>query len=108
MTKTNWKEEAAKIGSLGMPFARLLKSHLLRWFPALVKQLEATGDLEAYTVVMGYRALDKQATMVEQGTDYLIAHELAMAELLPTPPDEDQDDGDEATKETLLAQGVSL
>jgi hypothetical protein len=67
---------------------RMLEKHLKKFFPDLVREL--ANDLPAYLIVQTYDAMSMANRLEDEGTDPHTARELALADLLPTPP-EDQD-----------------
>jgi hypothetical protein len=86
-----WKEQAAEAVKAGyMPknhWERMLERHLRRLFPQLVQELG--DDLEAYLVVMTYDAMNLANRLEDEGTDPHTARELALEQLLPKAPDEE-------------------
>lgn len=88
----NWKQMAAEVIEKGyMPnnhWEAMLKRHLTRCFPDLVKDLG--NDLEPYCQVMTWNAEEFEEMLLDSGTDPHLAREQTMEHLLPMAP-EDQD-----------------
>lgn len=92
MTQINWKQlaaEAVKSGyQPGNSWEAMLDRHLQSHLPDLVKELNQSGDYQAYLQARTNNCLDEYLAMVDQGTDPHEARSSAMRTLLPTPPDE--------------------
>ncbi len=89
-----WSEGAAqaiKDGYLPGSWQPMLDRYLKENFPNLVQELEALGDYENYLVTRVEGAREKQSLMIEQGTAPQAARELALAELLPAPSEEEEE-----------------
>src|ERR1700731_3677544 len=86
-----WKEranEAIKEGYVVRnQWERMLEKHLKKFFPDLVREL--ANDLPAYLIVQTYNAMSMANRLEDEGTDPHTARELAMADLLPRAPDEE-------------------
>lgn len=106
-----WKAAAAaaeEAGYLaGNDLEKSLERHLRRLFPDLVTELGA--DLTPYLEVQVHLAHERMYRMEDQGMDPQAAREMALADLYPTPPDEqDQpepwevDDAQAATNDAAL------
>jgi hypothetical protein len=65
-----------------------LRRHVEKYLPNLAKELRKTGDFEAYLVVETAAAQDNYNLMTSQGMSADDARQAALADLLPTPPDE--------------------
>jgi hypothetical protein len=65
------------------------KRHMERLFPEKVKELKAAGQWEDYLVANVTRALEMENRIEDQGVDPQMAREIAMQELMPRPPDEE-------------------
>jgi hypothetical protein len=91
---SNWQERAAQALQEGYQpggtWERQLRRHLERFFPALVQELQAQGDWEAYLQAQTWEAKNFYADLCEQGLPPESARELAMERLFPKAP-EDED-----------------
>ena len=87
---TTWKQRAAEAIKAGYQpgngWERMLERHLKGMFSDLVKELGS--DLKHYLAVQTNDALEMYHRLTEQGTNPEAARELAMQQLLPKTPDE--------------------
>lgn len=83
-----WQELAAALVDYhpGNQWERMLERHLRQFFPELVSEL--ASNLPAYLSVQTASAMDLAERLEDQGTPPDAARELALSQLLPTPPDE--------------------
>lgn len=85
-----WKDQADKARADDyQPGSRepMLNRHMRANFPELVKELEKAGDYQDYLVTKVAASREMEFQLHDQGTDPHTARELAMADLLPTPPE---------------------
>jgi hypothetical protein len=59
------------------------ENHLRKFFPELVKELQASGELKDYLVATTYAVHELADLLERQGADAQAVRELAMLELLP-------------------------
>lgn len=87
---TNWQEKAKEAVEQGYQpgnnWEAMLGRHLNRCFPDLVKELGK--DLQAYLRAATFEAMLFCEKLEDQGTPNQTAEELALQQLLQTPPDE--------------------
>lgn len=89
---TNWQEKAKEAVDQsyqpGNNWESMLRRHLNRCFPDLVKELG--DDLEAYLRATTFEAMLMCERLEDQGTPTDVAEELARDQLLQRPPDEQE------------------
>lgn len=89
---TNWKQRAAEAVQQnyqpGNAWEAMLSRHLTRCFPELVKDLEKTNDLQAYLRTMTFDAMLLAEKLEDEGAPISSAEEIALAQLLQKPPEE--------------------
>jgi hypothetical protein len=92
---TTWKQKAAeaiKAGYMaGNGWEEMLRRHLTRCRPDLVKELQASKDLEAYLQVKTWDAMEFEENLLDSGTDPHLARQLTMEELLSARAPEEED-----------------
>jgi hypothetical protein len=99
MTST-LKEQAARYLKEGLAKRNGLKErqverHLRNFLPNLTRELEESGDLEAYCQCQAGRAREQYLDLTDAGTPADVALELTRAEMFPTPEDEEEPDDEE-------------
>jgi|GEM_PF-2896798 len=86
-----WQEQASDAIKEGYvvrnQWERMLEKHLKKFFPDLVREL--ANDLPAYLIVQTYDAMSMANRLEDEGTDPHTSRELALADLLPKAPDEE-------------------
>ena len=72
----------------GNPWEKSLQRHLEQNFLDQVRELRRSGELKAYLQVMTWAAMQLAESLEERGTPPDVARELALDQLLPTPPEQ--------------------
>ena len=86
----NWKERAQQARGEGYRpgngWERQLEQHLRKFFPQLVRELGA--NLKPFLEAQTWDVMVYEQDLVEQNTPPFSARELALARLLPPPPED--------------------
>ena len=94
MPENYWKTKAQQVIAEGYrpknPWERQLLRHLTKFFPKLLLELQNLQSVNAYLIVTVSRIMDLEDRMLDQGVDPQDARTLALQELFPNPP-EDED-----------------
>jgi hypothetical protein len=88
----DWKRWAKDLMDKGhqrnVQWEIMLKNHLRRCFPDLLAELQAERIVAPYLIVKTASAMELANRLMDQGTPPDTARSLALEELLPVPPEE--------------------
>lgn len=107
MNDIDWKKRAEEAVASGYPagnaWERQLALHLQRNFPNLAKEFQAAGQLREYLMVRTNEAMDRADLLERQGASPEAARELALSELLESPPEYPEPWEEEGAEQDIMA-----